>query len=88
MDTLSLQLKHKSVLFEKIKIKNQVWMSHGDHVEKKPDEFFITSLSNNKIISSIEHKNKKIFGLQFHPEVYHSLEGKKILSNFLLKFAK
>ena len=39
MDTLSLQLKGKSVLFEKIKTKNQVWMSHGDHVEKKPDEF-------------------------------------------------
>ncbi len=80
--------KGKSVLFEKIKIKNQVWMSHGDHVEQKPDEFTITSLSNNKIISSIEHKNKKIFGLQFHPEVYHSLEGKKILSNFLFKICK
>ena len=50
--------------------------------------FFITSLSNNNIISSIEHKNKKIFGLQFHPEVYHSLEGKKILSNFLFKICK
>ena len=80
--------KGKSVLFEKIKTKNQVWMSHGDHVEQKPDEFTITSLSNNKIISSIEHKNKKIFGLQFHPEVYHSLEGKKILSNFLFKICK
>ena len=80
--------KGKSVLFEKIKTKTQVWMSHGDHVEQKPDEFTITSLSNNKIISSIEHKNKKIFGLQFHPEVYHSLEGKKILSNFLFKVCK
>ena len=80
--------KGKSVLFEKIKTKNQVWMSHGDHVEQKPDEFTTTSLSNNKIISSIEHKNKKIFGLQFHPEVYHSLEGKKILSNFLFKICK
>ena len=80
--------KGKSVLFEKIKTKNQVWMSHGDHVAQKPDEFTTTSLSNNKIISSIEHKNKKIFGLQFHPEVYHSLEGKKILSNFLFKICK
>ena len=79
MDMLSLILSINLYYLTKIKIKNQVWMSHGDHVEQKPDEFTTTSLSNNKIISSIEHKNKKIFGLQFHPEVYHSLEGKNII---------
>ena len=63
-------------------------MSHGDHIEKEPKDFNITSLSNKRIISSIEDKKSKIYGLQFHPEVYHSLEGKKILSNFLLKICK
>ena len=81
-------LKNKSVLFQGVKKKNQVWMSHGDHIEKEPKDFTITSLSNKRIISSIEDKRNKIYGLQFHPEVYHSLEGKKILSNFLLKICK
>ena len=81
-------LKNKSLLFDKVKNKNQVWMSHGDHIEKIPHGFVITSLSNQKVISSIENKKKNIFGLQFHPEVYHSLDGKRILSNFINKICK
>ncbi len=80
-----IKVKKQSLLFDKIKHKNQVWMSHGDHIEIEPNGFVVTSLSNDKVISSIENKNKNIFGLQFHPEVHHSLEGKKILSNFLFK---
>ena len=83
-------IKHKnnSSLFKNIKKNSQVWMSHGDHIEKAPKGFDITSFSNKNIISSIENKNKMIFGLQFHPEVYHSLEGEKILSNFLFNICK
>ena len=80
--------KNKSKLYDGVNNKSQVWMSHGDHIEKEPKDFTITSLSNNRVISSIEHKRSKIYGLQFHPEVSHSLEGKKILSNFLLKICK
>jgi len=80
--------KNKSKLLDGVKKNSQVWMSHGDHIEKEPKDFTITSLSNKRIISSIEDKRNKIYGLQFHPEVYHSLEGKKILSNFLLKICK
>ena len=83
-----ITLKKKSLLFKKVKTKNQVWMSHGDHIEKKPDGFVITSLSSENVIASIENSDKNLYGLQFHPEVYHSLEGKKILSNFLLKICK
>jgi len=83
-----ISIKNRSLLFHGVKRNSQVWMSHGDHIEKKPNDFIITSLSNNNVISSIENRNKKIFGLQFHPEVYHSLEGKKILSNFILKICK
>jgi GMP synthase (glutamine-hydrolysing) len=80
-----ITLQNKSTLFRGIKKNNQVWMSHGDHIEKVPKNFMITSLSNKGIISSIENKNKKIFGLQFHPEVYHSLEGKEITKKFKLE---
>ena len=83
-----IKIKNNSLLFKGVKKINQVWMSHGDHIEKQPNNFIVTSISNNKIISSIENKNKKIYGLQFHPEVYHSLEGKKIISNFINKICK
>ena len=78
----------KSVLFKSVKKTSQVWMSHGDHIKKEPNGFVVTSFSNKNVISSIEDKKKKIFGLQFHPEVYHSLDGKKILSNFLFNICK
>ena len=80
--------KKSSLLTGLKKNKNQVWMSHGDHVVKIPNEFEITSKSNNNLISSIENKKNKIFGLQFHPEVFHTKQGKKILYNFLFKICK
>ena len=80
--------KNKSLLFKGVKKTSQVWMSHGDHIEKEPNGFVVTSFSNKNVISSIENKKNMIFGLQFHPEVYHSLDGKKILSNFLFNICK
>ena len=80
--------KKSSLLTGLKKNNNQVWMSHGDHVVKIPNEFEITSKSNNNLISSIENKKNKIFGLQFHPEVFHTKQGKKILYNFLFKICK
>ena len=79
---------NKSLLFKNVKKTSQVWMSHGDHIEREPNKFIVTSYSNKNVISSIENKKKMIFGLQFHPEVYHSLDGKKILSNFLINICK
>jgi len=84
-----ISILKKSTLLKGLKINNnQVWMSHGDHVVKIPYEFEITSKSNYNIISSIENKKNKIFGLQFHPEVFHTKQGKKILHNFLFKICK
>ncbi len=65
-----------------------VWMSHGDHVYKAPKGFKIIARSNNKIISIIENKTKKIYGLQFHPEVHHTYLGYKIIKNFIFKVCK
>ena len=83
-----IKLKSKSLLFDGVLKTNKVWMSHGDYIKKAPKNFSLTSISTNNIISSIENKNKNIFGLQFHPEVYHTTNGKKILSNFLKKICK
>ena len=84
-----ISIIQKSSLFTGLKKNNnQVWMSHGDHVVKIPNQFEITSKSNNNLISSIENKKNKIFGLQFHPEVFHTKQGKRILYNFLFNVCK
>ncbi len=66
---------------------SQVWMSHGDLVKKIPANFLITGITANTRAAVIENTVYKIFGVQFHPEVTHTIEGKKILSNFLFKLA-
>tara|TARA_B100000989_G_scaffold163753_1_gene122337 strand:+ start:174 stop:1733 length:1560 start_codon:yes stop_codon:yes gene_type:complete len=61
----------------------QVWMSHGDHVSKVPENFEVIASTENAPYAIIGHKEKKIYGVQFHPEVYHTLNGSKFLDNFL-----
>ena len=61
--------------------KSTIWMSHGDHVTKAPDGFTITAKSGD-IICAIENDKRKLFGLQFHPEVAHSKNGRAILKQF------
>lgn len=76
---------------EKIKFENsrltdlpetEVLFSHGDHVERVPEAFEVTARSSAGVISAIEHKEKDLYGLQFHPEVYHTPAGKEILKSF------
>ncbi|AKU79350.1 glutamine-hydrolyzing GMP synthase [Spiroplasma turonicum] len=69
------------VLFKDLK-ESQVWMSHADHIVKMPENFTIVGKSENSI-AAIENKNLKIYGIQFHAEVTHSLCGETIISNFL-----
>ena len=72
-----------SPLFDGVSLESQVWMSHGDSLKKLPETFEIIADSDNSPICAISNEAKKIYGVQFHPEVQHSLEGKKILNNFL-----
>jgi GMP synthase (glutamine-hydrolysing) len=73
-----------SGLFKGInKKKMSVWMSHGDHVSKLPKDFKVCATTKNSPIAAFHHPTKKIFGLQFHPEVTHTPQGKKILKNFV-----
>jgi GMP synthase (glutamine-hydrolysing) len=62
-----------------------VWMSHGDHLTKMPNGFTSIAHTDNSPISAIKNAEKKIFGIQFHPEVAHTPKGKAILRNFLYK---
>jgi len=72
----------KSFLFENIPQKINVWMSHSDEVKKVPGTFLVKAITENGLIAAMENKSKNIYALQFHPEVYHSEYGIKILKNF------
>lgn len=63
----------------------KVWMSHGDHLTKMPPGFTPIAHTANAPICAIRHSQKKIFGVQFHPEVVHTPQGKEILRNFLYR---
>jgi len=62
-----------------------VWMSHGDHLTKLPPGFEVIARTANSPIAAIRHAQKKLFGIQFHPEVVHTPRGKEILGNFVFK---
>jgi len=78
----------KSSLFKNVSNKTQVWMSHGDHLYKAPNGFEIIAHSIDKIPAAISSNDKLKYGIQFHPEVSHTSEGKSILSNFIFEICK
>ena len=78
----------KERIFHNLKEKTTVWMSHWDITKKISREFKIIGKTENCPIAAIRDKTKKIYGLQFHPEVTHTEEGKKIIRNFLFKICK
>ena len=84
----AISLVSNSVLFEGIDLKEDmldVWMSHGDKVISLPKDFEIIASSSNCSIAGFQNIDLNVYGLQFHPEVTHTNQGKKILSNFLFK---
>ena len=83
-----LQVTEETLLFQDVAKESIVWMSHGDFVTKAPAGFLVSSKTENSPICSIENKEKNIYGIQFHPEVMHTTEGQKILSNFIFRIAK
>lgn len=78
-------LQHKSgeTLFHGISPASQVWMSHSDTISQLPEGFEVLATTDSIPVAAFRQTGKSLFGLQFHPEVYHSTEGKKILKNFL-----
>jgi len=72
-----------SVLFHGLEKELLVWMSHGDHVEIAPEGFSVSAKTSGVPVAAMENRAKRRFGIQFHPEVTHTLHGSTILVNFL-----
>ena len=82
-----ITIENTSSLFEGFDIGSNidVWMSHGDHVSSLPDTFNLIASTESAPIAAMEHAEKLIYALQFHPEVTHTKEGSLILENFVIK---
>ncbi len=85
-----LQIIHSNKLLADVRNDSDVWMSHSDTITKLPENFTISASTHNIPVAAFsnENVNNKIYGLQFHPEVFHSAEGKKIIKNFLVNICK
>jgi len=67
---------------------NNVWMSHADQVSKLPKNFSVIASSQNSKFAIIENKSKNYYGVQFHPEVSHTENGKRLINNFIFLICK
>jgi GMP synthase (glutamine-hydrolysing) len=83
-----LKIREKEGILKDIENNTQVWMSHGDQVVKLPNGF--KKLANTEVtdVAIMANQEKKFYGVQFHPEVLHTLKGKEILHNFLFRECK
>jgi len=80
----SLNIKDESCpLFRNLPATLQVWNSHGDKMTAMPKGFKTVAVTENSNFAAIEHRAKKIYGLQFHPEVAHTPLGREIIANFV-----
>ena len=77
-----LSLLNQSPLLENLSDQTTVWMSHGDKVTDLPAEYKTIAKTSNSPYAAVQHSSKPIFGLQFHPEVKHTVEGEILLRNF------
>lgn len=76
-------VNHTSEIFKGIKEKTICWMSHTDYIEKAPEGFKVTASTSVCPVAAMENAEKKLYAVQFHPEVMHTVEGKTMLSNFV-----
>lgn len=77
----------KSPLFKNVN-SNQVWMSHTDYISEAPEGFEVVAKTSNCPVAAMQNVDRKLYGVQFHPEVEHSIDGDKILTNFLYDICK
>jgi GMP synthase (glutamine-hydrolysing) len=83
-----LDIVKESLLTEGLPAQSQVWMSHSDSIKELPQGFDVLGTTESIPVAAFAKTTgdaHPIYGLQFHPEVYHSTEGKKIIDNFLVK---
>ncbi len=78
-----MHIKRRGKLLKGLSGKEQIWMSHGDLVDKLPQDFDILASTDTCKIAAFENNGKKLYGIQFHAEVAHTPKGSKILENFV-----
>jgi GMP synthase (glutamine-hydrolysing) len=82
-----LHIEKEDAILQNLIPASQVWMSHADSIQKLPKHFELLATTDSIPVAAFKHSengSKPLYGLQFHPEVYHSIEGKKVLHNFLV----
>ncbi len=78
-----LNVKQQSDVLKGIDDKTQCWMSHGDSIKELPEGFTITAFTANTPVAATANPEKNFYGLQFHPEVEHTVLGQQMLANFV-----
>jgi len=77
-------LKEDEALVKNMHMGSQVWMSHGDTILTTPENFELIASTKDVAVGGFKIKGEPTYGIQFHPEVYHSQEGTQLLKNFLV----
>lgn len=80
---IEVHVNTDSALFQGVSPKTICWMSHNDYISKEAPGFKISAWTNDCPVAAVENKEKKLYAVQFHPEVLHTQEGTKMLSNFV-----
>lgn len=81
----SVDFNNTSMIFGNVKPRGVCWMSHTDYISKVPDGFKITAKSTDCPVAAMENVAKKLYAVQFHPEVQHTEDGNRIIRNFVYK---
>ena len=82
-----MEVVDPQVLLDGVDLRSTVWMSHGDQVAALPDGFQVLARSEPCPVAAAADTARRIYGLQFHPEVTHSAQGERVLRNFVLRIA-
>jgi GMP synthase (glutamine-hydrolysing) len=76
-------LKGRSRLFTEVDRRSQCWMSHGDSIVDLPKGFTVIGATDNTPVAAAQNARKRFYGLQFHPEVVHTVQGTQMIHNFI-----
>ncbi len=79
----TLKVRAGSSILQRVPSRSRIWASHGDQVTKMPKGFQVTATSDNSLFAAIEDRKRRVFGIQFHPEVSQTEYGSQILASFV-----
>jgi len=83
-----LEIRDAAGIFENVENQSLCWMSHNDFIEVSPADFIVSASTADCRVAAMRHSLRQIFAVQFHPEVEHTAEGKKMLQNFVYQVCK